>query len=171
MVVSCSAGCRSGRLRRWSALVHTIALQSLRDPHGAEDVTLQVFVSAWTAGIPSAPIRVRWLPGWWESPNTGSPTFVPNASGPTGVSAVASYAVTEASDLHDDCAERLLVTHELERMGDPRGTVLRLAFIEDRPHEVIARHLDLPLGTVKSHVRRGLIQLRNRLKEVDRVSS
>jgi len=59
----------------------------------------------------------------------------------------------------------------LERMGDPRGTVLRLAFIEDRPHEEIARRLDLPLGTVKSHVRRGLIQLRNRLTEVERVSS
>ena len=52
-------------------------------------------------------------------------------------------------------------------MGDPRASVLRMAFMEDRPHADIADALGLPLGTVKSHVRRGLIELRNRLEEVE----
>ncbi len=56
-------------------------------------------------------------------------------------------------------------------MGDPRATVLRMAFVEDRTHQEIAEALDLPLGTIKSHVRRGLIALRDRMKEVERVSS
>jgi RNA polymerase sigma-70 factor (ECF subfamily) len=86
--------------------------------------------------------------------------------------ALATEAVTEAAAPDDsDWAERLLLVHELERMGDPRATVLRMAFIEDRTQDEIARALDMPLGTVKSHVRRGLIELRDRLKEVERVSS
>jgi RNA polymerase sigma-70 factor (ECF subfamily) len=86
--------------------------------------------------------------------------------------ALASEVVTEPTTTHDsDWAERLLLVHELERMGDPRATVLRMAFIEDRTHDDIARMLQMPLGTVKSHVRRGLLELRDRLQEVERVAS
>ena len=55
-------------------------------------------------------------------------------------------------------------------MGDPRAAVIRMAFLEDRSHDDIAQALGLPLGTVKSHIRRGLLQLRERLKEVEHVS-
>ena len=159
--------------RRWSPLVHTIALRSLGDPHDAEDVTQQVFVSAWNGRHTLRPEQgslAAWLVGITK--HRISDVRTQRFRAHRNVTAVASQTVTEAVEPHDDhCAERLLLADELERMGDPRGAVLRMAFIEDRPHEEIARHLDLPLGTVKSHVRRGLIQLRNRLKEVDRVSS
>jgi RNA polymerase sigma-70 factor (ECF subfamily) len=162
----------SDAYRRWSPLVHTIALRSLGDPHDAEDITQAVFVSAWNSRHTLRPDQgslAAWLVGITKHRIADVRTQRFRAH--RNLTAVASHSVTEAFDPHDDCAERLLVTDELERMGDPRGTVLRMAFIEDRPHDEIARHLDLPLGTVKSHVRRGLIQLRNRLKEVDRVSS
>ena len=70
----------------------------------------------------------------------------------------------------EDLAGRLLVAHELETLGEPRATVVRMAVIEDRPQDEIARTLDMPLGTVKSHVRRGLLKLRSRLEEVAHVS-
>lgn len=38
--------------------------------------------------------------------------------------------------------------------------VLRLSVFEGHPHEVIARTTGLPLGTVKTHARRGLMRLR-----------
>ena len=85
--------------------------------------------------------------------------------------AVALDAATTPSVTDDaEWAQRLLIVHELEQMGDPRAAVIRMAFLEDRSHEDIAESLGLPLGTVKSHIRRGLLQLRERLKEVDHVA-
>lgn len=159
--------------RRWSSLVHTIALRSLGDPHDAEDVTQQVFLSAWNGRHTFRPEQGS-LPGWLVgiTKHRIADVRTQRFRAHRNLTAVAAHAVTEALDPPDeDYADRLLVAHELERMGDPRGAVLRMAFIEDRPHDEIAQHLDLPLGTVKSHVRRGLIQLRNRLREVERVSS
>src|SRR5690606_711589 len=67
--------------------------------------------------------------------------------------------------------DRLVVAQQLESLGDPRRTILRLAFQEDLTHDQVAARLGLPLGTVKSHVRRGLIQLRQSLEEVHRATA
>lgn len=44
--------------------------------------------------------------------------------------------------------------------------LVRLSFFEDRPHQEIARMLNLPLGTVKSRLRRSLIVLREVLGDL-----
>ncbi|HET7800310.1 MAG TPA: sigma-70 family RNA polymerase sigma factor [Humibacillus xanthopallidus] len=159
--------------RRWSPLVHSIALRSLGTREDAEDVTQQVFVAAWRGrhtvradvGSPAA-----WLVGITK--HRVADVRTERYRSHRNVQAVASEVATAPVTVDDaDWAERLLLVHELERMGDPRATVLRMAFIEDRTHEDIAQALELPLGTVKSHVRRGLIALRDRMKEVERVSS
>ena len=58
------------------------------------------------------------------------------------------------------------VIAELEAMGDPRGAILRMTVLGGMTHAEVADRLDIPLGTVKSHARRGLIHLREQLKEV-----
>jgi RNA polymerase sigma-70 factor (ECF subfamily) len=54
----------------------------------------------------------------------------------------------------------------VEELPDPRRTILFLAFWEERSHAEIAETVGLPLGTVKSHVRRGLVNLHRQLEGV-----
>lgn len=48
----------------------------------------------------------------------------------------------------------------LERLGPERRRLVSLAFLEGLSHQQIAEATGLPLGTVKSHVRRALAELR-----------
>lgn len=51
----------------------------------------------------------------------------------------------------------------LERLPADQVLLLRMAFFEDRSHTQIADQLDLPLGTVKSKIRRATAKLRDLL--------
>ena len=51
----------------------------------------------------------------------------------------------------------------LEHLEQPRRKVVELAFLGGLSHAEICTRTGLPLGTVKSHIRRGLTQLRDHL--------
>ena len=150
---------------RWSPLVYSAARRVLGDPHEAADVTQEVFVSAWRSRAAFDPERGS-LPGWLVTitrrrvadhlqrrSRQADPTDTPPA---------------DPGQAHvDEAIDRILVAEELGRLGEPPGTIMRLAFYEQLTHAEIAERLQLPLGTVKSHIRRSLERLRHRW-EVDR---
>lgn len=53
----------------------------------------------------------------------------------------------------------------LQALSSEQEAIIRLSFFRDCPHSEIARELDLPLGTVKSRIRRALARLRDMLEE------
>lgn len=53
----------------------------------------------------------------------------------------------------------------LHRLPDPQREAIELAFYRGWSHEEISRASGQPLGTVKSHIRRGMIALRQWLKD------
>ena len=155
---------------RWSSLVHTLALRSLGNHHDAEDVTQQVFVAAWKGRHTLRPERGT-VPGWLVgiTRNKIADVHALRARQARDLGAVAAQGLPAEHAPPDDdrLAARLLLADALDRLGAPRSTVVRLAFVDDLTHDEISRRLDLPLGTVKSHVRRGLTHLRKTLEEVN----
>ena len=157
---------------RWAGQVHGMAVRAFGAGPDAEDVTQQVFVAAWTgrAGYrPDAGPLPAWLVGitrhkiadaWARRDRQRRETeaAVSQAQAQPGgpVTAGVDAAVTD----------RVLLLDELDQLGQPQRGIIELAFFEDLTHAQIAARTGLPLGTVKSHIRRTLERLRTRL-EVD----
>ncbi|MBD3924817.1 RNA polymerase sigma factor [Nocardioides cavernae] len=154
---------------RWSALVHTYALRALRDSHDAEDVTQQVFVAAWRSRHTLTPSPSA-LPAWLVGIARHKVADVRAARARDAAKVAAVVSLPSTHDLHlsadQDVAEQLVVRQAVEDLPDPRRTIVFLAFWEERSHAEIAEKVGLPLGTVKSHVRRGLMKLHEQLEGV-----
>jgi RNA polymerase sigma-70 factor (ECF subfamily) len=155
---------------RWAALVHTYALRALHDPHDAEEVTQQVFVAAWRSRhtlTPSPAALPAWLVG--IARHKVADVRAARARDAARLAAVVSLPGARDGDhqsADDDVAERLVVRQAVEELPDPRRTIMFLAFWEEHSHAEIAEKVGLPLGTVKSHVRRGLMKLHQQLEGV-----
>jgi len=153
---------------RWSALVHTYALRALGDAHDAEDVTQQVFVSAWRSRhtlTPSASALPAWLIGIARHKIADvRAARARDARRSEAVAALPALNVDQSAD--EEVAERLVVRQAVDELPDPRRTIVLLSFWQGLSHTEIAETVGLPLGTVKSHVRRGLIQLHQQLEGV-----
>jgi RNA polymerase sigma-70 factor (ECF subfamily) len=65
----------------------------------------------------------------------------------------------ERDELADACAAAL------NSLPEPQGRALQLAFFRGWTHEEISKAVGEPLGTVKARIRRGLLALRQVLKE------
>ena len=152
--------------RRWSGLVFTLALRSVNNRGDAEEITQQVFVSAWRGRAsfnPDVGQLGSWLVG--VTRHRISDHLAARSRQLRIVEATTPAAIVSSGD-EDRLVDRVVLADELDQLDDPRRTILKLAFYEDQTYSQIAEQLDLPLGTVKSHVRRGLLYLRARLKEV-----
>lgn len=149
---------------RHGSLVHTLCVRSVgRDR--ASDVTQEVFLAAWSSRERFDPARGSlggWLVGIARFKAIGALRRDERTPVPTEVLA----EVVTASDI-DALADQLLVQTALAELPMRMRAVLELAFFDDLTHEQIAGRTGLPIGTVKSDVRRGLQRLRRILEARD----
>ena len=160
--------CLAAAYHRWSPLVHSLARRSLGDTKEAEDVTQEVFLGVWRGRRGFRPERGT-IGGWIVGITRR--TIADALSARTRrlhlvAAAGSSLALAEpAARKPETTLDRVLVLHELARLPAPQQRVLRLTYYEDLTQTQIARRTGWPLGTVKSHARRGLHQLRSRLQD------
>jgi RNA polymerase sigma factor (sigma-70 family) len=157
---------------RWAGIVHGMAVRAFGAGPDAEDVTQQTFISAWTGRTGYRPDEGP-LPAWLVGVCRHKIADV--WARRERQRRVAEAAVVDARSRpeggRDDglaalVADRMLLLRELDRLGQPQRGIIELAFFADLTHNQIAERTGLPLGTVKSHIRRTLERLRTRL-EVD----
>ncbi|WOX16875.1 sigma-70 family RNA polymerase sigma factor [Streptomyces sp. N50] len=159
--------CLAAVYHRWSPLVHSLAWRSLGDAKEAEDVTQQVFLGVWRGRRGFRPERGAiggWIVGITRrriadalSARTRRLHLVAAAG--------SSLALADpAARKPDTVLDRVLVLGELAKLPAPQQRVLRLTYYEDLTQTQIALRTGWPLGTVKSHARRGLHQLRRHLQ-------
>ena len=155
--------------RRWSPLVYTLALRRLGQADEAEDVTQQVFIKAWQG-------RER-----FDTDRGALGAWL------VGITRHAAADAASARERHRRIAERtallatpraaegegelvvdaIVVGAGVAALGEPQRTLVEMAFYEGLTHDQIASRVQMPLGTVKSHIRRALRRLRDQLEVSD----
>lgn len=154
---------------RYAGLVHQVGVACLPSRSDAEDVTQATFVAAWRGRQTYDPDRGS-LAGWLLGIARRQAVDRLRALGreQNSVDAVRRQApAAYPGELAPErVIDRIVVADELRRLSDEQRRVVELAFFDDLTHVQIAGVTGLPLGTVKSHLRRGLERLRSRW-EVD----
>ncbi|WP_055623105.1 sigma-70 family RNA polymerase sigma factor [Streptomyces sp. JHA19] len=158
----------TGIYRRWGSLVHTLAARSLGDPHEAEDVTQQVFLGAWRGRHGFRPERGplgAWLVGITRRKIADALSARTRRLALADAVGDATGPASGEGTGPDDVLDRVLLVDALSRLPARQRQVLCLAFYDDLTQAQIAERTGLPLGTVKSHTRRGLYRLRGALEQ------
>jgi RNA polymerase sigma-70 factor (ECF subfamily) len=157
---------------RYGGMVQRVGILRLGNHHDAEELVQQVFVRAWKGRDGFNPDRGSlgaWLLG--IARRLIADRYASLDRDRKVIAAAESIAPPAAETKSvDRVVDRVVVGNEVNRLPDEQRMVLRLAFYGDLSHSEIAATTGLPIGTVKSHIRRALIQLRKRW-EVDGATS
>lgn len=163
---------------RHSAVVFATCLRIVRDRAEAEEVLEEVFWEIWarrdrydrersapfsyvmTLARSRALDRLRYRKRregvWQELPDADG--YALAASSGDGAS---PFETTSAAQ------RRLAIDRALEELPAPNRRAVEMNFFEGLSHREIAERLGDPLGTVKTHIRQGLLALRKVLRSLD----
>jgi RNA polymerase sigma factor (sigma-70 family) len=150
----------------WSAygdVIHGFCARML-GPDRAVDATQEVFIAAWRARDRFDPERcalVGWLMGIARNKVLGAIRSHARLATPADPSTI---ALPPSDDEVDRLADRILLAHALDALTPRARTAVQLAVMEGRSHQEVSDLTGLPLGTVKSDVRRGLQRLRRAME-------
>ena len=144
-------------------MVYGFCARSL-DPERAKDVTQEVFVSAWKARHRYDPSKGR-LGAWLMA--IARNRIIDNVRSEKRHSD--RRADEDAIDLSTDAevdatSDKMLVADALLELPERAREVITLAYFHDLTHPQIAERTNIPLGTVKSDIRRGLARIRQHLE-------
>src|SRR5262245_2843125 len=148
-----------------SAKLFGVCLRILNDRSEAEDVLQDVYVTVWRKAGSFDPTRA--------SPITWLVAIARNRAIDrlrSSATSRRSEPIETAEDVRDDApaALDLVVAAEqqarlkvcLGELEERHSAVIRSAFLDGVTYEQLAQRMEVPLGTMKSWIRRGLMKLR-----------
>jgi RNA polymerase sigma-70 factor, ECF subfamily len=154
---------------RHGRLLYSLAFRIVREQSDAEDVVQEVFSQAWRQAARYDASRGSVL-GWLltltrsraidrlrgrrsrpePSADDGLLNALPDPAAPADVQVAAAVQATQ-------------IRAALDGLSGLQRIAIELAFYEGLTHAEIAERLEVPLGTVKTRIRQGLLKLRERL--------
>jgi RNA polymerase sigma-70 factor (ECF subfamily) len=152
--------------------LHTLALRVLGNRYDAEEVVCDCYRQAWEQAHRYDPARgsvMAWLSVIAHSRAHDlrrRRAIQSNFECPQSQETAIDHADPDALpiiDILDAMSQGGAVRRALSELSSDQRRLIQLAFVEDLSHAEIAERMRLPLGTVKSNIRRGLLRLRERL--------
>ncbi len=146
-------------------VVYSVSYQVLENKQDAEEVTQDVFLRIWNKSALYNPDKGRFI-NWLLTmtrriaiDNLRHKQRVSQVSNP--ISLDEKEYLWETALIYDDLSElqRMLASALQELPTDYRDAI-QLAYFRGMTHTEISKHLNKPLGTIKSHIRQGMKKLR-----------
>lgn len=159
---------------RHGSLVYSICRKALGEPSAGE-VTQDVFVSAWQARHQFDPARGAlgaWLVGIAKRRIIDhvrrEQRHTSRRADDVDVQHLDSLPADDRTEARiERLAERMQVAGALATLPERPREVIGLAYVHGLTHHEIAERTGIPLGTIKSDIRRGLLALRDHLEQSD----
>jgi RNA polymerase sigma factor (sigma-70 family) len=158
----------------YASLIWSLARRFLRNEADAEDAVQDIFIALWSSASQYNPsiaseitfistiARRRLIDRIRKAGRQPVTESIDNENNSHPQPAVASQL--------EQSAELEKVANVLDSMRPENRDILSMSLYEGYSHSEIAAHLELPLGTVKTKVRRGLMQIREQLQVNDDVA-
>lgn len=175
LIAAVAAGDEAAMARlydRFAPLVQAVAVRMLRDRASADELAEDVFVEIWRRAPQFDPAR------------GGLATWIATIARSRGIDRIRARQRQGHVQLGDDDQpvgaitapsidpaagviageDRSRIERALRRLGADQREALELAYFHGLTQTEIAARLSRPLGTVKTHMRQGLIRLRDELR-------
>ena len=154
--------------RRTSAKLFGVCLRICPDRADAEDVLQDVYLTVWNRAASFDPSRaspITWLAALVR--NRAIDRLRASGRRPTAPLELASEVADDRPDAEtflvaDGEAARIVTC--IETLAASDATMIRTAFFDGATYSEIAERGAMPLGTVKSRIRRALLKLRDCLQ-------
>jgi RNA polymerase sigma-70 factor (ECF subfamily) len=152
-----------------SAKLFGICLRILGDHKEAEDALQDVYISLWKAADRFDPTRaspISWLASFAR--NRAIDRLRTGKVRRGAVPIDEAFALPDSAPLADaiaiDAERNARIHHCIAALQDNQADNIRSAFFEGRTYAELAEQADVPLGTMKSWIRRGLAKLKTCLE-------
>jgi len=150
-------------LKTYGGLVWSLARRMLRNSEEAEDAVQEIFVDIWRNA------------NRFDESKASETTFIAMLArrrlidkiryskrrlSPDSLDDVLLEPFTRADKTIEMCVEAEQAAEAMRSLRPEQQQVLRLSIVQGMSHQEISEATGMPLGTVKTHARRGLLQVR-----------